>query len=1078
MFIVELNELFLKAMNKKLLLILIVLFVAYIAKSEVNYDSLETNARLLKSKGLYNEYLADLTELARNYGTTNPKKAFEFVKDGIKYAIQLDNKVKLSDFYRLLGTTLRHQGLYYDALDAMIKSQDIISELLREGTIDIPKNDIAWTMLDVGNIYYDLYLWELAKEQYSKAEKIFKELKDNWGLSVVQNNYGLILLETKKPKEALNHFMNAYIIRKSQSKDAIAHSYLTIAQAYRDMKDTLALKYYDNAIKLYKEIADSFSIFKCYWDKGLYYYLVKNEKKLADSFFHIALDGFNRINTTVMVPRILTHLSTIYKANGDIEKAIEYSLEAYQFSKKENLFKEVEISANSLSWLYEQKQDFSNALKYQKEISQIRDSTFTNDFAIRISNLNIKIETENLLKSKKELEEKAKYQNILLFLIISFSVILMVIFIIRYRAKNKLNADLVEKNKRISEQSEEIAKQKNVLETLLVDLQSSETKFRNLVENASDGIVILKNGIIKYTNPQFEIITGFNKEYLLEKNFISFCNDNSEISNQLFSQDEKQTKKIIDVEFINSNNSVVYLQLNIANSIFEGEPAYILIMRDMSEYKKAQDEILKLKEAVAQSASQIVITDLNEVIEYANNKFLENTGYTIGEVLGNTPRAIQSGLTPYQTYIDLKHCMNNDKEWRGDFINLKKDGTIFWERATIFPIFNSKGIKTNYAKVSEDVTILKFNENALKESEERLRIITENSSDLIVITDKNGIIANELAGTYNLLKYEHNYLKGKSIFDFIHNDDVIHTKNTFDSVVHTEKGSAKSEFRIRHKNGEYKDVVCSLVNMLDNSAIKGIVTTINDISERKQAEILLKNSESHLRELNVSKDKFFSIISHDLKNPFNFILMETKRLISDFDEIPDIKNNIVELHQSSQQIYNLLENLLSWGRSQTNRLSFKPIEFDLYELAYNSIYINKVNSDSKNISIVSEVKEDTIITADYNMLNTMLRNLISNAVKFTQIGGNIKISYLQNNGNNIIRVSDSGIGMDEKMISKLFKIDENISTLGTAGESGTGLGLILCSEFAKKHNGSIEVSSELGKGTTFSIILPLIKKSS
>ena len=1061
-------------MNKKLTYIIFVLFVAYSATRATNYDSLEANAKILKSNSQYKEYLTDLTELARYYGTINPKKSFGFVKDGIKYSIQLNDKVNLSYFYRLLGTILRHQGLYYDALDVMIKSQEIITELLKEGKSEIPKNDIAWTMLDIGNIYYDLYLWELAREQYSKAEIIFRELDDQWGLAVIQNNYGLILLETKRPKEALKHFMNAFTIRKTLSKNAHAHSYLTIAQAYRDMKDTLALNYYDNALKLYKELADSISIFKCYWEKGLYHFIVENDKKRAESFFNLSLNGFKRNDGIIMVPRILTHLASLYNISGDNAKAIEYSLEAYQFSKKENLFKEVEVSANSLVSLYEQKQDFSNALKYQKEISQMRDSTFTNDFAIRISNLNIKIETENLLKSKNELEEKAKYQNILLFVIIFFGFILIVIFIIRYKAKSKINADLVEKNNRISEQSEEIEKQKNVLETLLIDLKSSETKFSSLVENASDGIVIIKNGIIKYANPQFEVITGFKKEHLLERHFVSFLNnDNSDAFAQIFSQNNNKSKTIVDVEFINSSNQIVYLQLNIANSDFEGDNASFFIIRDVSEYKKAQDEIIKLKEAVTQSASQIVITDLNEVIEYANNKFLENTGFSIEEVIGNTPRAIQTGLTPYQTYLDLKECMNNDKEWRGDFINQKKDGTIFWERATIFPIFNSKGIKTNYAKVSEDVTILKFDENALKESEERLRIITENSSDLIVITDENGIITNELAGTYNLLKYDFNFLKGKSIIDFIHPDDVINSNKIFNSVVNTEKSSVKFEFRIKHSNGNYIDVVCSLVNMLDNSIIKGIVTTINDITERKQAEILLKNSESHLRELNVSKDKFFSIISHDLKNPFNFILMETKRLIADFDEIPDMKENLLELQQSSQQIYNLLENLLSWGRSQTNRLSFKPIEFDLYELAYNSIYINKTNADSKGINIISEVETDTIITADYNMLNTILRNLISNAVKFTQIGGNIKISYSKNESYNIISISDTGIGMDEDRISKLFKIDESISTLGTAGEAGTGLGLILCSEFAKKHNGIIEVTSELGKGTTFSIILPL-----
>ena len=229
-----------------------------------------------------------------------------------------------------------------------------------------------------------------------------------------------------------------------------------------------------------------------------------------------------------------------------------------------------------------------------------------------------------------------------------------------------------------------------------------------------------------------------------------------------------------------------------------------------------------------------------------------------------------------------------------------------------------------------------------------------------------------------------------------------------------------------------------------------------------------------LEEANNTKDKFFSIIAHDLKNPFNTLIGYSEILKNEFRDYreEEIHEQLQIIHDTSVKGYNLLENLLKWSQTQTDKLEFKPTKVELYEMVQMCIDDVDYQCQFKDIEIHNEIPEELYLTADKNLLRTILRNLINNAVKFTERNGYIIISSNQLENMLEISVKDSGVGMTKSEVESLFKIDKVLSKPGTEKEMGSGLGLILCKEFIEKHGGDISVISTIDVGSEFKITLP------
>lgn len=256
---------------------------------------------------------------------------------------------------------------------------------------------------------------------------------------------------------------------------------------------------------------------------------------------------------------------------------------------------------------------------------------------------------------------------------------------------------------------------------------------------------------------------------------------------------------------------------------------------------------------------------------------------------------------------------------------------------------------------------------------------------------------------------------------------------------------------------------------------QGRLISVSDVTDLKMSEAVLTRNRNELKELNSAKDKLLSIIAHDLKNPFFGIIGLSDIVIEDYAELPDDEKLklLKEINQTAKETFKTLENLLEWSRQQTGALAFSPVKFDLSELIMKTVEAYRSQATLKKLNLEIEVPHSLEVFADTNMIKTVLRNLITNAVKFTVPGGKITISSEISSGMAIVSVKDDGVGIAEEDIKKLFRIDESIKTTGTLGEKGTGLGLILCHDFILQNGGTIEARRNPEKGTTFYFSLPL-----
>ncbi|MGE5438792.1 MAG: ATP-binding protein [Bacteroidota bacterium] len=266
-------------------------------------------------------------------------------------------------------------------------------------------------------------------------------------------------------------------------------------------------------------------------------------------------------------------------------------------------------------------------------------------------------------------------------------------------------------------------------------------------------------------------------------------------------------------------------------------------------------------------------------------------------------------------------------------------------------------------------------------------------------------------------------------------------------------------------------------------ALKTYAEAIEESKNRLQAltsELLVKNkelkkSEAALKDLNASKDKFFSILAHDMRSPFTGLLGIAEYMADCQDMIPkdEMKELSEAVYASAKKVYGLLNNLLEWSRLQMGKIEYLPSDTNLKDITSEITDLQRSNAESKDICLKNEINSSIHIYADQNMVATILRNLVSNAIKFTDMGGIITLSAVVKDSLAEISVKDTGIGMSEDVKDKIFRIDSKHTTKGTSGEAGTGLGLVLCKELIEKNHGNIRVNSRVGRGTEFIFTLPL-----
>jgi len=360
--------------------------------------------------------------------------------------------------------------------------------------------------------------------------------------------------------------------------------------------------------------------------------------------------------------------------------------------------------------------------------------------------------------------------------------------------------------------------------------------------------------------------------------------------------------------------------------------------------------------------------------------------------------------------------------------------------------------------------------------EEKFKQLIKNSFDMIVLLDSSGIQQFVSESCEKILGYKQEELTGIPIIEkMIHPEDQESTKRDLLDIIEN-KANGGSQYRHRHKNGSWVYLEAYGTNQLDNPKINSVVLNVRDITERKNAEQTIKENETRLRELNATKDRFFSIIGHDLKSPFNSVV-GFSNIIAEHVKNQDyegIEKYATIIQESARRAMNLLTNLLQWSRTQTGKIEFNPEYIELLSIINEVLELSNDTARQKSIHIERKLSHTIPVYADKAMISTILRNLISNSVKFTNTGGRINISIDQKEKQLIVSVADNGVGIKKEDIDKLFRIDYSYTTVGTNRETGSGLGLLLCKDFIELHGGKIWIESEIGKGSTISFSIPRV----
>lgn len=378
----------------------------------------------------------------------------------------------------------------------------------------------------------------------------------------------------------------------------------------------------------------------------------------------------------------------------------------------------------------------------------------------------------------------------------------------------------------------------------------------------------------------------------------------------------------------------------------------------------------------------------------------------------------------------------------------------------------------------KDITKRKLDEQALIDSRLLLKASLESQSNTILFSinkEYNYLYFNSAHAKTMKHAYGKEIEVGMNILDCITSEeDRVNAKNNYNRAF---RGETHTNIRVYGKENlaYYESFFNPIIN--DSNEIIGATGLARDISERKKTELALIESERKLKELNATKDKLFSIIAHDLRSPFNTILGFSDLLLNKANSQDSEKTQEFSsfINLTARNTLTLLDNLLDWGKVQTGQIHFNPEKLIVTSIIKNIVETSRSNTIIKNITLNFIPINDIAVYADQNMLGTVLRNLISNAIKFTNLNGEISINAIQNKDFCEITISDNGVGMDAEKCKILFNVAANKTTKGTANEKGSGLGLILCKEFVEKQGGNIWVESKEGHGSSFKFTLPLYK---
>ncbi|HEY3372331.1 MAG TPA: PAS domain-containing sensor histidine kinase [Prolixibacteraceae bacterium] len=513
----------------------------------------------------------------------------------------------------------------------------------------------------------------------------------------------------------------------------------------------------------------------------------------------------------------------------------------------------------------------------------------------------------------------------------------------------------------------------------------------------------------------------------------------------------------------------------------EGRTLLHSIVHDITDRKMAEEALAASEirfRSLLQNVSSVAVQGYSPDgrIQYWNHASEQLYGYTAQEAIG---RNLVKLIVPadYQSYVNqsILEMVATGQPLRPSESSLMRRNGSRVEVFTSHAIVQMPGRAPELFCFDIDLTDRKRAEEEVRERDAIFTQMLENSPIYIFFKDDKTRMLSLSRNYEDRLGKKMEEMIGKTVDELFPAETAIRMRES-DLLCMKEGLKIETEEEI---NGRHFSILKFPIQIQGKPTLLAGFSI--DITERKRAEMALKESEMRWQELNATKDKFFSIISHDLKSPFNSIIGFSNLLSRQLQEkdYDGIGKYAMIIQHSSQRAMNLLMNLLEWSRSQTGNLEFHPEKVELSVLIREAIDLLIDAAQYKSINIDLQIQPNTQVMADRLMFGTIVRNLVSNAIKFTHPGGEIVISSRQDQDQCIVTVADNGVGIRKDALDKLFRIDVSYSTVGTQDEVGTGLGLILCKDFVERHRGKIWVESERSgchgtkNGSQFHFSIPL-----
>jgi len=618
-------------------------------------------------------------------------------------------------------------------------------------------------------------------------------------------------------------------------------------------------------------------------------------------------------------------------------------------------------------------------------------------------------------------------------------------------------------------------------------LEESRNSYAQLYNRAPAGYVSLSNsGMILQANQTFLDMVNQDLQHITNTSFANFIaeEDKKTFLSRFNAFFKKPDQKKMELKMMKSKGSPFFVRITGSlvadNTIFDKtgkqEKKLFIIISDITQEKKNEASLLEseFNYRTLANAGQALIwaSGTDKLCNYFNDVWLNFTGRTLEMEMGNGwtegvhPDDLDRCVKTYVSAFDKREKFSMEYRLR------RHDGQYRWLQDDGGPRYNAEGDFMGYLGFCLDIDEGKKNKIQLAHSEDsykklsyELEAILDHIPGLVFYKDtqNNFIRVNKfVANAYKMEKLELEGLNLSKLYlpeiaKQYHEDDL--------KVINSGMPMLNFEEQLHAPDGDKWLNTSKLPFFDEKGNVVGIIGISMDITDRKHNEKQLAIKNAELNKLNAEKDKFFSIIAHDLKSPFNAILGFSNILVEQMKEnnYNGIDRYVEIIQKSSEQAMDLLMNLMEWSRSQTGRMEFSPEHFEMGNMINEIMPLFESIAGQKSLTISKVLPSNILVFADKSMISTIIRNLISNAIKFSFPGGNINISIEKKPNEIMVSVADNGVGIPKDSIDKLFRIDENFSTPGTQKEKGTGLGLILCKEFIEKHGGRIWVESEVSR---------------